>query len=66
VVIGTAGVGAPVVLALLLGSRSRPVLDGQKTWLIHHNAAIVAVLLLVIGAKLIGDGLIGVTLGSVP
>jgi Na+/melibiose symporter-like transporter len=59
VVIGTAGVGAPVVLALVLGSRSRPALDGLKAWLVRHNAAIVAVLLLVIGAKLIGDGIAG-------
>jgi threonine/homoserine/homoserine lactone efflux protein len=59
VVIGALGVGAPVVIYLALGVRSRAILDGLKAWMAAHNAAIMAVLLLVIGAKLLGDGLAG-------
>jgi hypothetical protein len=33
------------------------VLDGVKTWLAANNNAVMAVLLLVIGAKLLGDGI---------
>jgi len=34
-------------------------LDDLKAWMGAHNAAIMAVLLLVIGAKLIGDAVSG-------
>jgi threonine/homoserine/homoserine lactone efflux protein len=59
VVVGTLGVGAPVVLYFALGERSRRLLDQLKRWMAAHNAAIMAVLLLVIGAKLLGDGIAG-------
>ena len=35
------------------------MLDDLKEWMGHNNAAIMAVLCLVIGAKLIGDGISG-------
>jgi hypothetical protein len=38
--------------------RSRPVLDGMKSWLGRH-AAIMAVIVVVLGAKLVGDGIAG-------
>lgn len=57
--IGTVGVGAPVVIYFALGDRAGPVLDRLKSWLAHNNAVIMAVLCLVIGAKLIGDGIAG-------
>jgi threonine/homoserine/homoserine lactone efflux protein len=59
VVIGTLGPGIPVVLYFALGERAARMLDELKAWLGAHNAAIMAVLLLVIGAKLIGDGISG-------
>lgn len=59
VLVATAGVAAPVVIAVAMGERSRAVLDGLKTWLIDNNATIMAVLLVVIGAKLIGDAISG-------
>jgi threonine/homoserine/homoserine lactone efflux protein len=59
VLIATAGVAAPVLLALVLGERSRELLDRLKAWLSENNAVIMAVLLIVIGAKLIGDGISG-------
>jgi threonine/homoserine/homoserine lactone efflux protein len=57
VVIGTVGVAAPVVIAFALGDRSGPVLERLRSWMAGNNAVIMAVLLLVIGAKLLGDGI---------
>lgn len=62
IVIGTLGPAAPVLVSLFMGSRAREVLDEMKVWMAAHNAAIMAVLCLVIGAKLAGDGISG--LGS--
>jgi threonine/homoserine/homoserine lactone efflux protein len=62
VVIGTLGPAAPVLISWFMRSRSRAILDGLKAWMGTHNAAIMAVLCLVIGARLLGDGISG--LGS--
>ena len=59
VAIATIGVAAPVVIAFALGDRSRKVLDDLKAWLAHNNAVIMAVLLLIIGVKLIGKAISG-------
>jgi threonine/homoserine/homoserine lactone efflux protein len=59
VLVATIGVGAPVVLALAMGDRSRKPLDELKDRMAANNAVIMAVLLLVIGVKLIGDGIGG-------
>jgi threonine/homoserine/homoserine lactone efflux protein len=59
VLIGTVSVAAPVVIYFALGSRSREMLDGMKAWMAANNAAIMAVLMLVIGTKLLGDGIAG-------
>jgi len=59
VVIGTLGPGIPVAIYLFMGRRAADLLDEMKTWMGRHNAAIMAVLCLVIGAKLIGDGIAG-------
>ena len=61
VVIATLGVGAPVVLYFALGERSEKLLGELRDWMARNNAAIMAVLLIVIGAKLIGDGISAVT-----
>ena len=52
---------APVVISLALGERARRILDGLQAWMSANNAVIMAVLLLVIGVKLIGDGITGLT-----
>jgi threonine/homoserine/homoserine lactone efflux protein len=57
--IATTGVAIPVVLYFALGDRAPGVLDQLKTWMARHNAAIMATLCLVIGVKLIGDGVAG-------
>jgi len=58
-VIGTIGVAAPVVIYFAMGDRAGPILDGLRSWMAAHNAVIMAVLCLVIGAKLIGDAVAG-------
>lgn len=57
VVLGTLGTGAPVAIYFALGDRSQRLLDRLKDWMARHNAAIMAVLCLLIGAKLVGDGI---------
>jgi threonine/homoserine/homoserine lactone efflux protein len=57
VIVGTLGVGIPVVIYFVMGRRAAHLLDEIKAWMGAHNAAIMAVLCLVIGAKLLGDGI---------
>jgi threonine/homoserine/homoserine lactone efflux protein len=59
VLIGTLGPGVPVAVYFLLGERSEEILGRLKTWIAGNNAAIMAVLCLVIGAKLVGDAIGG-------
>jgi threonine/homoserine/homoserine lactone efflux protein len=57
VVVAALGPGLPVAIYFLMGERAARILDDLKEWMGQHNAAIMAVILLVIGAKLIGDGI---------
>jgi threonine/homoserine/homoserine lactone efflux protein len=59
VLVGTLGVGIPIVLYFTMGERATRLLDSLKAWMAAHNAAIMAVICLLIGAKLIGDGIAG-------
>lgn len=59
--VASIGVAAPVVISVALGDRSRDLLDRLKGWMAHNNAVIMAVLLLVIGVKLIGDAIAGLS-----
>jgi hypothetical protein len=59
IVVGSIGVGGPIVIYFVLGERSQKLLDGLKSWMATNNAVIMAVLILVIGAKLVGDGISG-------
>jgi threonine/homoserine/homoserine lactone efflux protein len=61
VAIGSLTILAPLVIYFALGKRSAAILDGMKAWLAAHNAAIMTVLLLVLGAKLIGDAISGLS-----
>ncbi|UGQ13969.1 GAP family protein [Yinghuangia sp. ASG 101] len=49
----------PLAVYLIGGTRAAGVLDGWKTSMAHHNAAIMAVLFLVLGTKLLGDAVGG-------
>ena len=57
VVIGSAGVLAPLIVYLGAGEGAARTLDAWRTWSGDHNAAIMAVLFLVFGFKLVGDGI---------
>ena len=59
VLVASAGVLAPLVLTLVVGDRSRELLEPLRGWMARHNAVIMAVLFLLIGAKLIGDAVSG-------
>jgi threonine/homoserine/homoserine lactone efflux protein len=53
------GVATPAVIAFAMGDRSDALLDRLRAWMAHNNGVIMAVILLLIGAKLIGDGIAG-------
>ena len=59
VLVASAGVLTPLVLALALGDRSRELLEGLRAWMARYNAVIMGLLFLLIGAKLIGDAISG-------
>jgi threonine/homoserine/homoserine lactone efflux protein len=59
ILIATAGVTAPVAVHVALGERSREPLDAVKSWMAANNTVIMAVITLVIGVKILGDGLAG-------
>ncbi len=57
--IGSLGVAIPVVMYFALGDRSGPLLERLKDWMARNNAVIMAVILLLIGVKLVGDAIAG-------
>ena len=59
IIVGTLGVGAPIVIYFALGERSRKPLESLKSWMAAHNNAIMAVLIVVIGFKILGGGISG-------
>ena len=56
-VLAAATVIVPVVGYLIAGDRLDGPLDSAKTWLIGNNSTVMAVLLLVFGAVLVGDAI---------
>ena len=61
VVLGSLTILAPLIIYFALGAKATGILDGIKNWMAAHNAAIMAVLLLVLGVKLIGDAISGLS-----
>ncbi len=57
VLLGTLAVGAPIVIYFGLGERATEILATLNDWMSRQNATIMAVLCLIIGAKLIGDAI---------
>ncbi|MGW4895804.1 GAP family protein [Kitasatospora sp. NPDC004240] len=57
VIIGSLCVLLPIGVHLLGGDRSARVLGEWKAWMAAHNAAIMAAVLAVLGAKYVGDAL---------
>jgi Sap, sulfolipid-1-addressing protein len=59
--VATLGVGIPVMIYFSMGARSEKMLGGMKDWMSTHNDVIMIVLCVIIAAKLIGDGITGLT-----
>jgi hypothetical protein len=59
--VGTLGVGTPVGIYFTMGARSEKPLSELKDWMAQYNAVIMAVICLIIGVKLIGDAIGGLT-----
>jgi threonine/homoserine/homoserine lactone efflux protein len=57
IVIATLGVGSPVAIYYLMGDRATKILGDLHDWMARENATIMAVICLIIGAKLIGDAI---------
>ena len=57
VCIGSVTIGAPVVYYLFGGAGATARLVELKNWLAMHNDAVMVILFLVLGSKLIADGL---------
>jgi threonine/homoserine/homoserine lactone efflux protein len=61
VLLGTLGPGIPVAIYFLMRERAAAILEGMRGWMARENTTIMAVLCAVIGAKLIGDAISGLT-----
>src|SRR5205814_581323 len=61
ILVGSLTILAPLTIYLVLGAKAKEILDGVKTSMAAHNAAIMTMLLLVLGAKLIGDAIAGLS-----
>jgi hypothetical protein len=60
VVIASLGIAIPVVL-YFAGDRSRRMLDELEDWMARNSAVIIAVVLVILGVKLIGDAISGIS-----
>lgn len=56
-IIAAISVAAPVIAYLVASARMAGPLESMRAWLVHNNATVMAVLLLVIGVVLIGKGI---------
>lgn len=61
VLLASLGVLTPLAVSLALGERSQEPLEALKGWMARNNAVIMTVLLLLIGAKLLGDAVAGLS-----
>ena len=59
VIIGSITVAGPVIFYLVASRAAAGPLNSIKTFMGEHNAVIMMVVLLVLGAKLLGDGISG-------
>ncbi|MGW9183462.1 GAP family protein [Agromyces sp. NPDC055661] len=55
--IAASSVAVPVIAYLVASARMAGPLESLRTWLVHNNATVMAVLLLVIGVVVIGKGI---------
>jgi hypothetical protein len=59
VAIATLSVVAPATVYFALGERAEETLNGWRAWLTRHDATVMAVLFLVFGLVLVGQGIRG-------
>ena len=57
VLLAASTVAIPVIAYLLASSKMAAPLESLRVWLVHNNATVMAVLLLVIGVVMIGKGI---------
>jgi hypothetical protein len=57
VLIAASTVALPVMLNLVMGSNAAGTLNSMKTWLTANNNTVMMVLFVVLGSKLLGDGI---------
>jgi threonine/homoserine/homoserine lactone efflux protein len=57
IVIACISVATPVIAYLVLGEKAESTLNSWKAWLIQNNAAVMTVVFLLFGVKLLADGL---------
>ena len=57
IAIGLLTILTPLAIHFVMGTRAARILDELKSWMAARNAAIMTVLLLVLGLKLIGDAI---------
>ncbi len=61
IVIGASTVLAPMVVYFVMGDRAAAILGGWRKWLEENNAVVTAVVLLMLGVVLIGQGITGLS-----
>jgi hypothetical protein len=59
--IATIGVAAPLLVYFAMGDRAGAILNELKDWMARNNTVIMGVLCLIIGVKLIGDAITGLS-----
>lgn len=57
VAIASLTIAAPIALYLLARERAETMLDAMKEWLVANNNTVMTVLFVVLGAKVLGDGI---------
>jgi threonine/homoserine/homoserine lactone efflux protein len=58
--IASCTVALAVLYRVVAGRRAAATLDRMRGWLVANNALVMSVLLLVLGAKLVGDAIAGI------
>lgn len=56
-IVASLGILVPFGIYLVAGERAAALLDGIKSWMIVNNAVIMTILLVVLGVKMVGDGM---------
>lgn len=62
VILGSITVAGPVIFYLVMSERASRPLASMKEFMSTHNGVIMMVILIVLGAKLLGDGISGLNL----